>query len=104
MDKLTLGLVAALGAAAATPALAEAPATQKITNPASVAELLDPVSNPVETLNALRAEQNSKPVRVAEELSIGLGGVHVRHHHHHHHHHMVVIRRHHHHHHHHHDY
>ena len=33
MDKLTLGLVAALGAAAATPALAEAPATQKITQP-----------------------------------------------------------------------
>jgi hypothetical protein len=110
MDKLTLGLVAALGAAAATPALAEAPATQKITNPASVAELLDPVSNPVETLRALRADQNSKPVRVAEELSIGLGGVHVHHHHyhhhhyhHHHHHHMVVIHRYHHHHHHHHN-
>ena len=40
--RLTLGLFAALGAAAATPALAEAPATQKITHPASVAELLTP--------------------------------------------------------------
>jgi hypothetical protein len=101
MDKLTLGLVAAIGAAAATPALAEAPATAGITNPTSVAELLEPVSNPVQTLQALKAEQDPKPVQVAEDVSIGLNGVHVHHHHHHHHHHVVVIHRHHHHHHHH---
>jgi hypothetical protein len=103
MEKTTLGLLAALGAAAATPASAYAPAAaaNSILHPTSVAELLAPVANPMETLSALQSQP--KPLEVADELTIGVPGV-VLHHHHHHHHHHMFFRHHHHHHHHYHHY
>jgi hypothetical protein len=105
MDKSTLGLIAALGAATAvSPAAANAPAaaTAKILQPTSVAELLEPIADPVATLSALQAERANKPVQVANDVTIGVPGVTVHHHHHHYHHRRYVIVHHHHHHHHHH--
>jgi hypothetical protein len=108
MEKTTLGLIAALGAAAVAPiaAKASAPAMGHILKPASVAELLDPVPNARATLDELNASGRTlEPVEVAEVgITIGPGGVRIgrRHHHHHHHHHFY--RRHHHHHHHHHNF
>jgi hypothetical protein len=112
MEKTTLGLIAALGAAAVAPtaAHASASAVENIRNPRSVAELLEPVPNAVATMNALNAgERTLEPVEVAEVgITIGPGGVRIghRHHHHyryyhHHHHHHHHWRRYHHHHHHH---
>jgi len=102
MEKTTLGLIAALGAAAATPASANAPANvvYRIIHPASVAELLDPVADPVATLSALQQQRPLGSVEVAD-MSIGVNGV-TMHHHHRHYHHYYHHRRHHHHHHHHH--
>jgi hypothetical protein len=99
MEKTTLGLIAALGAAAATPAGASAPSpSAKILHPTSVSELLEPVANPVETLAALKAQRALEPVEVADNVTIALPGVH--HHHHHHHRRVIVVHHHHHHHHH----
>ena len=105
MEKTTLGLIAALGAASMAPGAAGAStsAADKILNPTSVAELLDPVAEPVATLDDLLAQRQLEPVEVADaEVSVGVGGVSVYHHHHHHHHRRRVIIYHHHHHHHHH--
>jgi hypothetical protein len=97
MDKTTLGLIAALGVAAATPASANVPANavHAITHPTSVAELLEPISNPVATLGALQEQPRPEQVELAD-MSIGPDGVTMHHHHHHH----YYRRRHHHHHHH----
>jgi hypothetical protein len=105
MEKTTLGLIAALGAAAATPASAYAPsaATAKVLQPTSVAELLEAIADPVATLKAVRDESARKPVEVADDVTIAVPGVGMHHHHHHHHHRRMVIVRHHHHHHHHHN-
>jgi hypothetical protein len=93
MEKTTIGLIAALGAAAAaSPAAASAPpsAADRILKPASLAELLEPVADPVATLKEMDARQ-LEPVEVADETVV----------YHHHHHHRVIIMRHHHHYHHH---
>ena len=105
MEKTTIGLLAALGAVAATPAIASAPAvtTDAVLNPKSVAELLDPIANPVETLHAVQAQQELAPVEVKEaQIYLGPDGVQIGHRHHHHHHHHYVYHHHHHHYHHHH--
>lgn len=115
MEKTTLALIASLGAACVTPALANAPPStvDRILRPTSVAELLDPIANPIEVMNDLQASQetNLAPVEVADaEISIGVPGIRFGHHHHHHrrvyvyhhHHHHHYYRRYHHHHHHHH--
>jgi hypothetical protein len=96
MEKTALGLFAALGAAAVAPAAANAsaPSSEAILNPSSVAELLEPVANPVATLNDLQQRQlEAVETPDAEVAQLVV----VRHHHHHHH--VVIIRRHHHHHH-----
>jgi hypothetical protein len=97
MEKTALGLIAALGAAVVAPGVATAAATpaDAILNPTSVAELLDPVADPVATLNALQSERQLEAVEVddttvAEDMVM---------HHHHHHHRVIIMRRHHHHHH-----
>jgi len=98
MEKTALGFIAALGAAVVAPhaAMAATTPTDRILNPTSIAELLDPVANPVATLNALQSERQLEAVEdsdmVAEDMMM---------HHHHHHHHRFIIMRHHHHHHHH---
>ena len=102
MEKTAFGLIAALGAAAVAPAAAHAsaPAVDNILNPTSVAELLDPVSNPVSTLDAL---QSQRQLEAVETPDMQVAETVVIHHHHHHHHHVVIVRRprwHHHHHHH----
>jgi hypothetical protein len=109
MDKTTLGLIAAMGALAASPALASTSAdvTDQIMKPRSVAELLEPIANPIETLARLDAARQLEAVEVADaEIQVGpLGfgfGHHHHHHHyyrHHHHHHQHYIYHHHHHHH-----
>lgn len=109
MDKTILGLIIAVSALAASPALAStsAAATDNITNPRSVAELLEPIANPVETLSALDAARQLEAVEVADaEIQVGPLGFGFGHHHHHHHryysyhhHHHHYYRRHHHHHH-----
>ena len=88
MEKTTLGLMALLGAAAVTPAVASAPATtvDRILRPTSIAELLDPIANPLAVLNDLseRQERTLAPVEVADaEISIGVPGIRIYHHHHH---------------------
>ena len=107
MEKTTLGLIAAVGAFAATPALAAAPAnvTDQVLKPRTVAELLEPISRPVETLAAVDAARQLEPVEVAQ-IYLGPDGVQIGHRHHHHHHHYVYHHHHHHHvyHHHHHHY
>lgn len=102
MEKTAFGLLAVLGAVAVAPAAnAAAPASEAILNPTSVAELLEPIPNPVATLNDLQQRQleavEPADVQVAELVM-------VRHHHyyHHHHHHHGFMRRFYHHHHHHH--
>ncbi len=105
MEKTTFGLLVALGAAAATPASANAPANAaySINHPTSVAELLDPVADPVATLSALQAQHQNEPVEVAQNgLYLGPNGLSMHHHHHHHYRHRGYYnhRRHHHHHHH----
>ena len=111
MDKTTLGLLASLGALAVVPALASAPAdvAERILKPRTVAELLEPVPQPVETLAKLDAARQLEPVEVADaDINLGPLGLTVghRHHHHHHyyHHHHHHHHYHHHHHHHHHNY
>ena len=100
MEKTTLGLIAALGAAAAaTGAQASAPATDRILNPTSIADLLEPVADPVATLDALQDGRRLEAVETPE-MQVAETVI-IRRHHHHHHHRYVVIRRHHHHHHHH---
>jgi hypothetical protein len=88
MDKTTLGLLAAVSVLAASPALAAAPAdvTEQILRPRTVAELLEPIPQPIETLAKLDAAKQLEPVEVADaELNVGPLGVTVGHHHHHHH-------------------
>jgi hypothetical protein len=107
MDKKIAGL---LGAAAAIAAVSGANATEVQGNAPNAAanyrELLNPVSNALETLkadDARRADTPADAVKLAQ-VSISVG----HHHHHHHHHHVarprvrIVPRAHHHHHHHHH--
>lgn len=106
MEKSTIALIAALSAASVTPALAHAPrnAAERILNPGSIAELLDPIPNPIETLKALQASEPA-PVQLADaDISIGVPGPWAHHHHHHHHRRRVYNYHHHHHHHHHHHY
>jgi hypothetical protein len=100
MEKTTLGLIAALGAAA-VPSVAGAstPATDRIFSPSSLADLLDPVDDPVATLDALQAQGQLGPAKVSDER-VAEATLIVRHHHHHHHHVVIVRHRHHHHHHH----
>ncbi len=108
MDKTTLGLIAAIGALAAAPALANTggKGVDQVMNPRSVAELLEPIANPVDTLAQLEANRQLEDVEVADaDIQIGPLGIGVGHHHHHrhyiyHHHHHHQFRRHHHHHHH----
>jgi hypothetical protein len=104
MQKTTLGLVAALGAVAASPALANAPATtaDSILRPTSVAELLDPIANPLEVMKDLQARSDTlAPVEVSDaDISVGTSGVTIAHHHHHHHYRRRLYIYHHHHHHH----
>jgi len=99
MEKTALGLLAALGAAALAPACAHAAATpaDRVMNPTSIAELLEPVADPVATLDALNSQRQLEAVEIAdnEQVAEMMG---VRHHHHHHH--MMMMRRRHHHHHH----
>ena len=85
MEKTTLGLIAALGAAVATPASANTPesAAYRIMHPTSVAELLDPVADPVATLSALQKVPPSDQVEVAQNgLYLGPDGLSMQHHHH----------------------
>jgi hypothetical protein len=105
MDKTTLGLLAAAGALAVSPALASAYAdvSESILKPRTVAELLEPVQQPVETLAKLDAARQLEPVEVAQaDIQVGPLGVEIgrRHHHYHHHHHHHHHHYHHHHHHH----
>ena len=109
MDKTTLAFLAGVGAFAAAPALANTPtdAAQNVLAPRSVAELLEPIANPVETLATLDAAKQLEPVEVADAVQIGPLGVVIGHHHHHHHRHYIYHHHHHHryyHHHHHHNY
>lgn len=105
MDKTTLGLIAAVGAFAASPALASAPAdvTDQILNPRTIAELLEPIPQPVETLAKLDAAREIQGrqlegVEVADaELNIGGYGIELGHHHHHYQRHYVYHHHHHHH-------
>lgn len=110
MDKTTLGLIAAVGAFAVSPALAAASAdvTDQILKPRTVAELLEPIAKPVETLAALDASRQLEGVELAQAdiqinpFGFGYGngdgyGYGYQHHHHH-----QYYRRHYHHHHHHH--
>ena len=100
MDKTTLGLIAAVGAFAASPALASATAdaNDQIMKPRSVAELLEPISNPVETLAALDAARQLEGVELAQaEIQVGPLGFGFAHHHHHHHYYRHYIYHHHHH-------
>jgi hypothetical protein len=105
MEKTALGLIAALSAAAAagSASASVAPATtEKILNPTSIAELLDPIPNALATAKELDADGRTlAPVEVADALlSVGPDGVRLGHRHHHHHH--VYYHHHHHHHYHHH--
>ena len=99
MDKTTIGLMAAAGALAATPALASvsADATDAVLKPRTVAELLEPIAKPVETLAAVDAARQLEPVEVAQ-IYLGPDGVVIGHRHHHHHHHHYIYHHHHHHH------
>ena len=106
MEKTALGLIAALGAATVAPAAqaAVAPA-ERLLNPASIAELLEPVADPVATLSALDAQRQLEGVEPGDREQTAEMLVVRRHHHHHfwrrHHHHHFWRRFHHHHHHHH---
>jgi hypothetical protein len=100
MDKKIVGL---LGAAAALTAVsgvqaATAPQGTELAPATNYADLLQPVSNPVEALKAddARLGQQSAAGEQIAQISVQLG-----HHHHHHHHHRVIVHHHHHHHHHH---
>jgi hypothetical protein len=108
MEKTTFGLLAALGAAVVAPNAASAAVTptDRILNPMSVAELLDPVADPVATLNALQSERQLEAVEVDDTMVAQDMMMHHHHHHHrfmmmrhHHHHHHHFFRQHHHHHH-----
>lgn len=103
MEKTTLGLIAALGASAAVPAVANAsaPSIARILNPTSLAELLEPVANPVATLEAFQSQRQLSPAE-ADDTTVADATVVVHHHHHHHDHHAVIVRHRYHHHHHHH--
>jgi len=94
MEKTSIGLIAALGAAvAASPVQASTPTgSDTVLSVTSIAELLNPIPNALEKLRIVQAqaEVRSDETQLAETLII-------KHHHHHHHHY-----RHHHHHHHHH--
>jgi len=81
MEKTAFGLIAALGAAVVAPhaATAAATPTDRILNPTSVAELLDPIADPVATLNALQSQRQLEAVEDADMVAEDM------HHHHHHH-------------------
>lgn len=99
MDRTTLGLIAAIGAMAATPAIANtsADATDQIMKPRSVAELLEPIANPVETLATLDSARQLEGVEVAQaDVQVGPLGFGIGHHHHHHHNHYIYRHHHHH--------
>jgi hypothetical protein len=101
MDKTTLGLLAAAGALAVTPALAatSADVTESILKPRTVAELLEPVPQPIETLAKLDAARQLEPVEVAQaDVQVAQLGLLLGHHHHHHHHRHYIYHHHHHHH------
>jgi len=87
MDKTTIGLIVAVGALAVSPALASAPAdvTEQILKPRTVAELLEPIPQPVETLAKVQAAQQLEGVEVAQ-IEVNPYGVTLGHRHHHHHH------------------
>ncbi len=100
MDKTRLGLIAAVGALAATPALASVSAevTDRIMKPRTVAELLEPIASPRETLATLDAARQLEGVELADaEIQVGPLGFGFGHHHHHHHRHYIYHHHHHHH-------
>ena len=91
MDKTTVGLIAALGAAIpmetsqAAVTLDEAHRTLHV---ASITELLDPISNAVGVMSALAAERkNVTEERKVAQLYLDFDHHHHHWHHHHHHHH-----------------
>lgn len=82
MDRKTATLLGAGAALAAGPALASAPATAPaVPIAASYAELLAPIPNAVERLQASDAEVEAQPQLIRAQYMAG------PHHHHHHHHH-----------------
>jgi hypothetical protein len=106
MDKKIAGLLGAVGALASlnTAQAATPPDSNDVLKAGSYADLLQPIPNAAEKLQAVDETQGVAPVQTAQLVIEG------RHHHHHHHHHayhrdrriVVRPRRHHHHHHHHH--
>jgi hypothetical protein len=94
MDKKIAGL---LGAAAALTAVggaqAATPQGAGLVPAANYADLLRPVSNPVEALKADDARRGETPGVQVAQISVQVG------HHHHHHHRVIVVHHHHHHHH-----
>ena len=106
MDKKIAGLLGAVGALASLNAAQAAAPTNSndVLKARSYADLLDPIPNAAEKLQAVDKTPMTAPVQTAQLVIEG------RHHHHHHHHHayhrdrriVVMPRRHHHHHHHHH--
>lgn len=109
MDKTTLGLIAALGAAlplGAAQAAVEPADMHRTLHATSVAELLNPIPNALEVMKTAQAvRQDAEGTQVAQ-VEIELGHHHHHHHnvirrffyHHHHHHHYYYHHHHHHHH------
>ncbi len=89
MDKITVGLIAALGATAQM-----GPASASITpeeahsalHASSVASLLDPVPNAVEIMKVTAEAQREAAEKKVAQLYFGFGHHHHWYHHHHHHH------------------
>jgi len=77
-------------------AMATASPADNVLNPTSVADLLEPVANPLATLNELQSQRQLEAVDV-DDAQVAETVV-IRRHHHHHHHHVVIVRHHHHHH------
>lgn len=103
MDKTVAGLLAAMGAAVASTS-GQAATPGSVLSASSYADLLRPVSNPVETLKALDGEAGVQEVQYYYPPAYYVPPRLFGHHHHHHHNRYYRPRYHHHHHHHHHGY
>jgi hypothetical protein len=96
MSKKSIGIMGALSAISAGPAMAAHAAPAPAVPPAgSYADLLQPIPNAVERLKLAEAEDDARPAVLIRAQFV----VPLPHHHHHHHHHRRHHRHHHHHHH-----
>src|SRR5215469_3118403 len=91
MDKKIAGLLGAVAGIATVGAAEASPAPSSNTPARSYAELLAPIANPVEQLQADDAAREQTPVKLAQYYPYPYYYRYYHHHHHHHHHHGVVF-------------